>query len=1444
VVNRLVDTARSRSTDAAQAVGCTASTPGFPSGVYACHTRTSYDGVDRVTATQDAAAQTATASYDAAGRRTGSTTPRNDGTFTTLSTVTGYDLDGHPTDVCPPRDFTEGGVPAGSCPAASTFGTHMTYDVAGRPTTVARYRAAGSPLVTRTGYDPDGNPTVVTDPRGASAGDAQHTTSTGYDLLDRPVSTTAPRAVTNGTVTTTTTSRTFDGVGDTLAVTMPPGDNNQSRITAYSYDPDHRPVDTVTGASSPTAGAATPAQTDSPSSSVSNVRTRLGYDPDGHVTVRYTPRAFLPHSGDNSNPTANPDPRFAERVSYDPDGRPTGMWSPRYDSNDPALADPTGSPDQAAQCPAGAPNYPSSVGVCYSTLRYDADSNRVLASLPTIGGNPADPTGAVNGSNRVYRYGYTLDGLIATVDAPNPADGPRLDGQGGTSGHPYAQRNVYDADGRLTSAQEPLPGATTTSGYRATVTYYTADGLACQTISPATMPSRTTPTPTAGAPCTRPTGLGDSDHVTSRRFDAAGQLVAVTDPVGNTSTTTFTPDGLRATGADAAGNTTGWGYDPNGNPLTVLSPSAAAGQDGNTNHLPTVTNTYTLDNLLAASTTTVTFSNAQPFTQRTVGYGYDPAGRKLSAGTTETNPPQGVGTDGGTLRFTYYPDDRLKDRVGRGTDSKTGTLTSSYDPAGGLVRATDTTHSIPDVTATYYLDGLSRSTDDGTETSRYGYDGSGQPTARQQVLGGTTHSSSYAYNDAGANTTSSADLTGGTSKPWTRGYDLLGRPVTGTDPNGQILAWGYNNDDTLTTQTLTKPATATSGATTTSKWDYSYDANQRTTSQTLGGAAAPTAGTSGQPMNGTQTYSYDAANRLSVFTDTNPNANNAPRTRYTVYDADGNRVGYQDKSEAANANGPSKPCAPTTLTLCYSYNADDSLATQTVTDGSTQTVSYDADGRQTSDGCTTRSYDGFDRLTTSASTTPSKPCGSRTVIASNSDGVHYTVDNTSTSSYGYDALDRQRKRTTTDHTHVGATQDLTGNTLPGADADKTTTTTTGLSDDGLTGRETEQTDTVNTSTTTSTGTTTSPPTTTTLSYLPTAGGTPAATSSTSTSNPTPTVNYLTGDGHGTLTTSTDSSGSPTCTARFDPYGNPQRPAPTVNTNGTTNDNDQGQHVCNTGSTPSQRWYNTNRRDPDTGTYQFGARTYNPSQDAFLTSDTYRDAQPTADLSVRTDPLTANTYTYVNGDPENNTDPTGHGGTCDARCDEGDIRGGGIPIASQAQAHQQNDRAAAVVNAGRARNRAEAAVKQVRIDLYARYLYEYQSGGIPSVYGDDGAILVGIHNPQLAAFILGPDRFYLAGLRVGYTNTAIKAFEAASDNLSTATTTFLEVASLVPGVSGAGLGLKALTHLALRKLATESALTVAEGAANSGGGCVTLLPIVSGRVSRRGFSSCVVAGAGR
>src|SRR5205814_481756 len=145
---------------------------------------------------------------------------------------------------------------------------------------------------------------------------------------------------------------------------------------------------------------------------------------------------------------------------------------------------------------------------------------------------------------------------------------------------------------------------------------------------------------------------------------------------------------------------------------------------------------------------------------------------------------------------------------------------------------------------------------------------------------------------------------------------------------------------------------------------------------------------------------------------------------------------------------------------------------------------------------------------------------------------------TNNSTYSYDGLDRQRSH---------------------ADTLNTTVTTVGLHYDGLTNTVVNET---STSATSGDSYYTLDPSGTHQALLPGTAGAGAQ--------------YLADDGNGNNTTVTDANGSILCTARFDPYGNPE---------GSTAA-DVPNKVCNTGTSANDAYYRDARKDATANTYQF------------------------------------------------------------------------------------------------------------------------------------------------------------------------------------------------------------------------------------------------------------------
>jgi RHS repeat-associated protein len=397
-------------------------------------------------------------------------------------------------------------------------------------------------------------------------------------------------------------------------------------------------------------------------------------------------------------------------------------------------------------------------------------------------------------------------------------------------------------------------------------------------------------------------------------------------------------------------------------------------------------------------------------------------------------------------------------------------------------------------------------------------------------------------------------LVSGGSTGWT--YNAAGQVSTRTAPNGERASWQYQNDGTLRSKELDN-----SSNTVLAQWGYAVDSDYRLIQQSFVGLGAGGA----NPVQGNFLYGYDNASRINVFTPP------SGVDQAVTWDHNGNRLTYAGATAASN--------------LTFAYNADNSIKTEQLGAGAASTYSYGAAlggsgtdhfGGVTHDVCTTYTYDAFDRLA-SQNTAGGGACGF----------------GTSSSTYLYDPLDRQRSRT-----------------------DSAGTTTTHY--DGLSSAATVET----------------------LSAVDTAyeldpGGNRLGVKQNGGNN---NFQYLDDDGTGNITATTDASQALKCTTRFDPFGTPLG-APTsgfktpCNT-GTNQD-------ASTGHAVDDFFFKGGRQDLATGQYQFGARVYDPHKSAFLTPDNFRQGNPGGSPSVGADPMLQNTYSYVNGDPVNLADPSGH-----------------------------------------------------------------------------------------------------------------------------------------------------------------------------------------------------------
>lgn len=296
-----------------------------------------------------------------------------------------------------------------------------------------------------------------------------------------------------------------------------------------------------------------------------------------------------------------------------------------------------------------------------------------------------------------------------------------------------------------------------------------------------------------------------NDAVNRHAYDANSNHVAMTDPVGNTTTYAYDALNRMVRTVNAAGDTTKTTYDPVGNTATITYP-----------------NLNVVSNL------------------------YDAANRPIQ----ESDSAGRVGT------LTFDP----AGNITSATDGNKRTMRFVYDPLNRVLTYTDPlceTHSVcrPSV-FTYDAEGNQLSTSDRNgNMETYAYDAINRPISVTNSLGHTSHS----QYDAVDNVT---QLTDGNGHATSVVYDAVNRAISETyaDASNNTVTWAYDKVGKVTSRTDQK------GQTTTYTYSDLYFATSRSYFPS-GATDVFTYDLAGRKLTETHagwtdTFTYDGANRV------------------------------------------------------------------------------------------------------------------------------------------------------------------------------------------------------------------------------------------------------------------------------------------------------------------------------------------------------------------------------------------------------------------------------------------------------------------------------------------------------------------------------------------------------------------------------------------------------
>lgn len=418
---------------------------------------------------------------------------------------------------------------------------------------------------------------------------------------------------------------------------------------------------------------------------------------------------------------------------------------------------------------------------------------------------------------------------------------------------------------------------------------------------------------------------GSLENTTTYSYDAEGNLISETDPLGNTTTYEYDADGNLIRITDPLGNVTTYTHDSRGNRLTETD---ALGN--------TTTYTYDLMNRLLSVTDAMGNTNT---------YGYDGNGNQVS----QTN------ANGHTTTYAY---DAYNRQI-QITDPLGNTTSHTYDSRDNRTSMTDGNGNT--TTYTYnILDRLIRETNALGGQTNYAYDAAGNVLTITDACGNTTMFTYDAMNRKISETNAAGEAT-------TYSYDATGNRLTTTLPNGNAIARTY---DSLSRLIALSDSLGSIAA-------FAYDLVGRllNTTDALGNTTAYAYNANGNvvqitdPVSNTTIYAYDAVGRLLTTTD------REGHTTGHTYDALGRRISETDQLGNTMAYTYDSVGALVSITdtlgntTNYSYGPLNRLIQETYADSTTRNFTYDAAGNMISrtdqkGQVTTYVHDALNRQTT------------------------------------------------------------------------------------------------------------------------------------------------------------------------------------------------------------------------------------------------------------------------------------------------------------------------------------------------------------------------------------------------------------------------------------------------------------------------------------------------